>query len=609
MTSTPPRASAAIQLARQGLSALDARNYSAAKSLFAEAARLEPHSAVRRMHLARALDGLGDLGGAAVQLTEALRLDAKNADAARDLSSILARHILKGDEALDPEGLRAALGQDAVSRDSVADAATRYLSARDPLRGLLEFGRTKGWESAARSLCAEKTDPILADKLLLELLCGGVVASAEIERLLVALRRAISQEVPPARLLTDSDLIQFAVALVRQCWANEYLWQAEAEELKFAAAEIDLRALLAGDAGQGAALLVASLYAPTYRKLAADESIALEALGNIQPALLGSALAGRVAEWRDETARARSMLRRGDFANETSRNIAGQYEAAPYPRWTRLGLSLRGEEFKNSIAQHFEPGRLAFTARPFDILVAGCGTGKTAIQLALGFGPNANVVAIDLSAASLGYASRLAKVHGAKNITFLQADIEDIGTYPDFRERFRIIDCAGVLHHMADTFSGWRSILRCLAPGGLMRIGLYSATGRATITALRTDPAYPGTECSDEQLRAFRRVLLEREKGEPGSELKASVDFYSMSGFRDLTLNVSERCHTLPEIEAFLADAGLRFRGFFPPYLFQLLRQRNPKEPWPGSLERWARLERAMPILFTQMYVFWCDRR
>jgi SAM-dependent methyltransferase len=270
---------------------------------------------------------------------------------------------------------------------------------------------------------------------------------------------------------------------------------------------------------------------------------------------------------------------------------------------------LRGEEFKNSIAQHFEPGRLAFTARPFDILVAGCGTGKTAIQLALGFGPNANVVAIDLSAASLGYASRLAKVHGAKNITFLQADIEDIGTYPDFRERFRIIDCAGVLHHMADTFSGWRSILRCLAPGGLMRIGLYSATGRATITALRTDPAYPGTECSDEQLLAFRRVLLEREKGEPGSELKASVDFYSMSGFRDLTLNVSERCHTLPEIEAFLADAGLRFRGFFPPYLFQLLRQRNPKEPWPGSLERWARLERAMPILFTQMYVFWCDRR
>jgi len=65
-------------------------------------------------------------------------------------------------------------------------------------------------------------------------------------------------------------------------------------------------------------------------------------------------------------------------------------------------------------------------------------------------------------------------------------------------------------------------------------------------------------------------------------------------GFRDLTLNVSERCHTLPEIEAFLADAGLRFRGFFPPYLFQLLRQRNPKEPWPGSLERWARLERAL---------------
>src|SRR6476659_4321410 len=158
MIATPPRSNQAIQLARQGLAALDARNYGAAKNLFAEAARLEPHSAVRRMHLARALDGLGDLSGAAAQRTEALHLDAKNADAVRHLSSILARYILKGDEALDPEGLRAALRQDAVSRDSVADAATRHLSARDPLRGMLEIGRTQGWASAARSLCVEKTD-------------------------------------------------------------------------------------------------------------------------------------------------------------------------------------------------------------------------------------------------------------------------------------------------------------------------------------------------------------------------------------------------------------------------------------------------------------------
>ena len=71
--------------------------------------------------------------------------------------------------------------------------------------------------------------------------------------------------------------------------------------------------------------------------------------------------------------------------------------------------------------------------------------------------------------------------------------------------------------------------------------------------------------------------------GELGGELKASVDFYSTSGFRDLTLNVSERCHTLAEISEFLADAGLRFRGFFPPHLFQLLRQRHPAATQPGA--------------------------
>jgi len=395
---------------------------------------------------------------------------------------------------------------------------------------------------------------------------------------------------------------------MRQCWVNEYVWDADAEELKLCTPDIDPQALFAGDPGHGAALLIASLYGPAYKKLGTETNVGLEVLRNIRPAPLGAALVERIGEWRDETRRARTMPRRGGFLGDTSNNIARQYESAPYPRWTRLGLSQRSEEFRAGISQYFEPGRLAFTERPFEILVAGCGTGKTAIQLALGFGPNAKVVAIDLSAASLAYAARLAERYGATNITFSQVDIEEIATFPDFRERFHIIDCSGVLHHMADTFSGWRSVLQCLAPEGLMRVGLYSAIARAKLTALRADPVYPGAGCSDERLRKFRRALLDRKEGELGSELKASADFYAMSGFRDLTLNVSERCHALPEISEFLADAGLRFRGFFPPYLFQLLRQRYPREPWPGSLERWARLERALPSLFMQMYVFWCDR-
>ena len=613
MHRTPPgppnSAGQADLLARQGRLASEARNYRAAKDFFTEAVRLEPRNSPRRIHLAIALEALQDLSGAVRELTEALHLDANSSDAARRLSAILSRHALTGHERLNPGGLQAALRHDAISRDSVADVAIRYLAHQDSLGRTLELGRTQGWQKAARELCQERTDPLLGNKLFLELLCSGVIVSPEIEHLLTALRRLIALEVSPTRLLADGDLVQFAIALMRQCWVNEYVWNADAEELQVCSPNIDLQALLAGDAAQGATLLIASLYGPAYKELGSETDVGLEILRNIRPALLGAALVERIAEWRDETMRASSMPRRGGFVGDTSHNIARQYESAPYPRWTRLGLPQRGEEFRAGIAQCFEPGRLAFTERPFEILVAGCGTGKSAIQLALGFGANAKVLAIDLSAASLAYAARLAQRYGASNIAFLQADIEEIGTFADFRQRFSVIDCSGVLHHMKDTFSGWRSVLECLAPHGLMRMGLYSAIARAKLTALRADPFYPGAGCGDERLRQFRRILLDRGDGELGSELKASVDFYSTSGFRDLTLNVSERCHTLSEISQFLADTGLRFRGFFPPYLFQFLRQRHPWEPWPGSLKRWARLERTLPTLFMQMYVFWCDRQ
>jgi SAM-dependent methyltransferase len=600
-----PSVARADELMRRGSAAVDAQDLNNAKKLFKQAAQIDPANAERRFHLAVVLEALKEVSAAAEQLTEALRLDPKQLQAARRLSSLLSRQALPENARLSPQGLKAALQHDAISRDTVADAAIRYLISREPLRGALAQGRAKGWEDAARGLCLKRTGPLLRDEVFLELLRSGVINSPEIERLLTAVRHVLALEVPRQRF-ADRELVQFAIALMQQCWVNEYIWIASAEELRaISERQVDMPALLAGDAEHGVSLLLASLYGPAYKTLASNVG---ESLANIQPQALGEAIARRVGDHVDEQARIARIPRRGSLADDTSRKVALQYESAPYPRWTRLGLSMRGDEFRQSIAQYFEPGRLAFTQQPFDVLVAGCGTGLGAIQIALGFGANARVLALDLSAASLAYASRMAERFGASNITFMQADIREIGEFSDFLSRFRVIDCTGVLHHMADTFAGWRLLLKCLAPGGLMRIALYSAAARAKLTALRSDPAYPGPGCNDEQLRAFRGVLMDRPDGDPGTELKASLDFYATSGFRDLALHVSEQCHSLPEIFAFIEEAGLRFRGFHPATYFQFLRQSYPQEPWPGSLERWVELERAYPALFTRMYTFWCDR-
>src|SRR5690606_10753525 len=129
--------------------------------------------------------------------------------------------------------------------------------------------------------------------------------------------------------------------------------------------------------------------------------------------------------------------------------------------------------------------RLVFMDGPFDVLIAGAGTGKQALQSAFAYGPQARLLATDLSAASLGYAKSAATRYGVSNVEFMVADILDIDRLD---RQFDIIECVGVLHHMADPWAGWRKLLSCLKPGGLMYLGLYSAVSRANILALRGEP-------------------------------------------------------------------------------------------------------------------------
>ena len=608
MTGCPLSAMArADDWARRGSAAVDARDLKTAKKCFARAAELDRGNAERRFHLAVVLEGLADYPAAAEQLTEALRLDPKLTRAARRLTALLSNYILPGNARLNPIGLRAALQHDEVGRDVIADAALNYLSSRDPLRGALALGRTKGWEVSARNLCLKRTGALLRDELFLEFLRTGISRNAELEGLLTALRRTLLLEVPRQRL-ADDELMRFTVVLMQQCWANECVWMTSPEELATIGEQpVATRALLDGDVEEGHDFLLASLYKPAYA--AFDANVGLESIANIRPVALAEAVARRVDEYADEQARMARMPRIGHVANATSRKVAAQYESAPYPRWTRLGMNVREGQFRRSLGQYFKPDQLAFMDHPFEVLVAGCGTGMDAIQIALGYGPNAQVLAIDLSAASLAYASRMADRFGAANVRFMQADINEIGTIPEFLSRFRMIECGGVLHHMADPFEGWRSLLKCLAPGGVIHIALYSAIARSNLAALRSDPAYPGAGCDDSQLRVFRHLLMARPDGQPGSELKRSPDFYSASGFRDLVLHVSERCLSLPEISGFLEEAGLVFRGFQPPLFFDLLRKQHPNETWPGALTRWAELEAAIPMLFSGMYKFWCAKK
>jgi hypothetical protein len=125
---------------------------------------------------------------------------------------------------------------------------------------------------------------------------------------------------------------------------------------------------------------------------------------------------------------------------------------------------------------------------------------------------------------------------------------------------------------------------------------------------LRNDPAYPGPDCDNAALRAFRQVLLSR-KGEQGHDARKFVDFWDTGSFRDMVMHVNEHDLSLGEIAHFLEVERLTFRGFQLSKESQaMFWRRFPLESWPGTLGNWARFEEENPFLFENMYLFWCEK-
>ena len=410
------------------------------------------------------------------------------------------------------------------------------------------------------------------------------------------MRLVLLLEVAPERF-EDKALSGFVLALIRQCIENEHVFAVTAEETDaLARLTVDTAALRAGAPDEARRLMMLLLYR-SHNALGVQ--LAPELCRAIRPRALGELLAAHMAQDADEARFAPSIPALGTIADDTSRKVADQYEAHPYPRWTSLQMP-REASARAALGAYVAPEALGFLDRPFRVLIAGAGTGRHAIAASVRYGQNARVLAVDLSRRSLAYAKAKAARFGVANLEFAQADLLCI---PEDAGPFDVIEAVGVLHHMAEPFKGWQALIRLLRPGGLMLAGLYSAVSRQNIAQLRREVSYPGPGCDDDAARAHRAVLLER-----GGEITSSLDFYALSNFRDLVLHEHERPIFLSEIEAFLEQNGLIFRGFSLPALMTAAFRTAFPEERPGSLASWAKFEEQYPHTFDAMYQIWCEK-
>jgi SAM-dependent methyltransferase len=280
------------------------------------------------------------------------------------------------------------------------------------------------------------------------------------------------------------------------------------------------------------------------------------------------------------------------------------YEENPYPRWV-TALSL------NSDLSFDEKMKLTFPHAAFqklgkadvDMLVAGCGTGRHAIEIARLY-RGAKILAIDLSLASLAYAKRKTGELGLENIEFGQADILELAK---LGLSFDVIESVGVLHHLRDPLEGWRVLLSLLRPGGFMSIGLYSELARQSVSAARALIDANGYRATAEDIRRFRQEIFGLEDGSPAKSLSQSSDFYAISSCRDLFFHVEEHRTTIPAIKEFLAANDLAFIGFDGPMRGEYA-ARFPDDRAMTDLDCWHQFEIERPSAFRTMYQFWVQK-
>jgi len=450
----------------------------------------------------------------------------------------------------------------------------------------------------------------LRDRLVLAALPRMPISSAPLEVVLTHLRRCILQRFALPSGWQDLESFVpagFLCALAGQCHFAGYAFFASDDELDrvrairdaLEASLIEQRPLESIEP----ALAVVAMYGyiddlkggeRLLEQPAADWSTAFEAIAK---------------EQFDNPRREREIAARvpaiTPIRDAISLQVRGQYEEHPFPVWVG-GLDRLGPDNIRALSERIRPeGPPLLRNPPVPMLVAGCGTGKQSILLALAY-PECEILAIDLSLTSLAYAARMTEQFGVTRITYRQADILDLGGLP---QRFSMIDCSGVLHHLSDPLRGWQILAGLLEPDGLMKIGLYSWRARSNIRAaaeyLKSVQVLP----TPQGIRRARCAIMSLPEGHPAKDVSSLGDFYTLNGCRDLIMHVQEHQFTLPRIAQCLDQLGLRFLSMeVSPEILGRFRELFPGGGNARDLASWDRFEEKYPSTFIGMYQFWCCR-
>lgn len=571
---------------------------------YRRATKLDPTLFAAQRNLAMLLHARGDHLPSIARFCKALALAPDDGDLRRRFAQTLRDvKVTPPPPGFEAELMRCFAAPD-IDHQDIALAASGVIEVRPYFAALVEGMDAEGNVPALTERRAA-LESLIADPLLHELLVKARVVEPKMEILLTRLRRFIVL----GRLgwLARADqAVEFLAALGLQCFSTGYVLHFESDEAQaLETLEQELAAKLSARVSPSeieAGLLTTTLYRPLH-SLAVAEQLAAHRIDAWRTSLR-PLLTRCLFEPREEMALRAQIPALGPVRDDTSRAVMTQYEEDPYPAWLSLVTSERvtlGADLRKLFPGIAWPSSFD---RPVGALVAGCGTGRHPLELSLRIETN-EIIAVDLSRASLAYAMRMQHRLGMEGVKFLQGDILELAS---LNRKFDLIECTGVLHHMAAPLEGWRVLCGLLRPHGVMRIGLYSTRARKSVVEARARVAELGLRAHAEDIRAFRWRILSGQEPQLLEHTESS-DFYNLSACRDLIFHACEHRFTPREIAASLVALKLEFLGFeLPPALEQAYRARWPEDSAMADLERWDILEADMPDGFAGMFIFWCRK-
>ena len=436
----------------------------------------------------------------------------------------------------------------------------------------------------------------LKEELFLLMLQKTLIADSFLEKILTKIRSDALFLFMDSNKNIFEENIKFITSLAEQCFLNEYVYAQTKKEANFINQlknKIEKNTQI-----NEMEIIILGCYIPLY----SSPGIATKLLNyKSKNTLFNDLINMQIIEPLKEQKLVNSIKSLGKISNAISKKVRDQYEQHPYPRWRYTYANMRNN-FLFFLNNQIKPNKILVKNKfnSPNVLVAGCGTGNH-LCFVENYS-NANILAIDLSLASLAYSKRKAEELNFKNIEFLHADILQLG---NLNRKFDVIECVGVLHHMEDPVMGLKILLNLLEPHGFLKIGLYSKKARQNVIKAKKFIQKNKFKNTINDIKISRQAIIKKNKNLEFKNIVDASDFYSTSVVKDLLFHAQEHQFTLPQISKILKNLNLEFLGFDNLKIKNKYSKLFPDDKSNTSLDSWNKFETSNPYSFSGMYSFW----